>query len=231
MHLEPWYSRSGSRTGKPSPTLSGGIHRRSAYRQKAQEEWKLRPKQPRPEARNRRPRPSSCLATTGSSPRSALPKGRSDFRRRNRRTSFLRRRARSGISSKAELKAIKNAAPPEPPFACAVAEGEPVEQHVFLRGNPESRGEIVSKRFPDRPGGRATAPDHTGQRPARTGRLARRAGESAAGARHGEPDLARTFRRRHGPHSQQLRHHGRAALRIRNCSTGWPASSSRRAGQ
>ena len=50
---------------------------------------------------------------------------------------------------KVELKQIKDAAPPEPPFACAVAEGEPVEQHVFLRGNPDSRGELVSEGVPD----------------------------------------------------------------------------------
>ncbi len=48
----------------------------------------------------------------------------------------------------AELKLIKAAAPPEPPFACAVAEDQPVRQRVFLRGNPESKGEPVEKRFP-----------------------------------------------------------------------------------
>src|SRR5581483_11359591 len=47
-----------------------------------------------------------------------------------------------------ELKQLEAAAPPKPPMACGVAEGKIVEQHVFLRGNPESRGEIVPKRFP-----------------------------------------------------------------------------------
>lgn len=49
---------------------------------------------------------------------------------------------------RADLDAIKAKAPPEPPFACAVAEDTPVEQRVFLRGNPESKGEPVGKRFP-----------------------------------------------------------------------------------
>ncbi len=49
---------------------------------------------------------------------------------------------------RADLEAIKAKAPPEPPFACAVAEDQPVEQRVFLRGNPESKGEPVAKRFP-----------------------------------------------------------------------------------
>jgi len=48
----------------------------------------------------------------------------------------------------AELAAIKAAAPPEPPFACAVGEDAPVEQRVFLRGNPEAKGDLVAKRFP-----------------------------------------------------------------------------------
>jgi hypothetical protein len=51
-------------------------------------------------------------------------------------------------SLKAELAAIKAAAPPEPPFACAVGEDQPVEQRVFLRGNPEAKGDVVPKRFP-----------------------------------------------------------------------------------
>ena len=49
---------------------------------------------------------------------------------------------------RADLEAIKAKAPPEPPFACAVGEDKPVEQRVFLRGNPESKGDPVAKRFP-----------------------------------------------------------------------------------
>jgi len=47
-----------------------------------------------------------------------------------------------------ELAALKQAAPPEPPFACAVAEDKPVEQHVFLRGNAAAHGDLVAKQFP-----------------------------------------------------------------------------------
>jgi hypothetical protein len=47
-----------------------------------------------------------------------------------------------------ELKAMKDNPPPEPPFACGVAEDKPVDQHVFVRGNPEAKGELVPKRFP-----------------------------------------------------------------------------------
>ncbi|MEZ5403371.1 MAG: DUF1549 and DUF1553 domain-containing protein [Bryobacteraceae bacterium] len=48
-----------------------------------------------------------------------------------------------------ELAELKASGPPEPPMACAVAEGEPVEQHVFVRGNPAAKGEPVSQRMPE----------------------------------------------------------------------------------
>ena len=47
-----------------------------------------------------------------------------------------------------QMEELKKAAPPEPPMACAVAEGESVQQRVFVRGNPRSLGQEVPKRFP-----------------------------------------------------------------------------------
>ena len=47
-----------------------------------------------------------------------------------------------------ELEELKKAAPPEPPMACAVAEGEIIQQKVFVGGNPRSLGQQVPKRFP-----------------------------------------------------------------------------------
>jgi len=49
---------------------------------------------------------------------------------------------------RAELKALKDNPPKEPPFACGVAEDKPVDQHLFVRGNPEAKGDLVPKRFP-----------------------------------------------------------------------------------
>ncbi len=52
----------------------------------------------------------------------------------------------------AERKALQAAAPPEPPLACAVSEGEAPypdrDGHVFLRGNADTLGDQVGKRFP-----------------------------------------------------------------------------------
>ena len=77
--------------------------------------------------------------------------------------SFYSERARQQIAArKTELEAIKAAAPAEPPFACAVAEGQPVQQRVFLRGNPESKGDLVEKRFPTILAGEKQLPIATG---------------------------------------------------------------------
>ena len=65
------------------------------------------------------------------------------------------------------LKRLRREAPPEPPMAYAVAEGEPVEQHVFIRGNPATLGERVVKRFP-----LALAGEHQAPIPNGRGRLA-----------------------------------------------------------
>jgi cytochrome c553 len=49
---------------------------------------------------------------------------------------------------RAEEESLKANAPPEPAMACAVQEGEPVAQRVFIRGDYESLGEPVDKGFP-----------------------------------------------------------------------------------
>jgi hypothetical protein len=76
-----------------------------------------------------------------------------------------------------ELQALKDAAPAEPPFACGVAEDTAVEQHVFLRGNPAAKGELVAKQFPVVLAGREQAPVRSG-----SGR--RELGEWLAGERN-----------------------------------------------
>src|SRR5207249_6223892 len=47
-----------------------------------------------------------------------------------------------------EMEELRKEAPSEPPMACAAAEGEIVQQRVFIRGNPRNQGQEVSKRFP-----------------------------------------------------------------------------------
>jgi len=49
---------------------------------------------------------------------------------------------------RAELEEMRAAAPPQPDMADAVEEGDPVEQHVFIRGDYNSPGELAPKVFP-----------------------------------------------------------------------------------
>jgi hypothetical protein len=50
--------------------------------------------------------------------------------------------------SRKQLDSFRKNAPPEPPMATAVAEGEPVLQHVYLRGDHKSLGAEVARGFP-----------------------------------------------------------------------------------
>jgi Protein of unknown function (DUF1553)/Protein of unknown function (DUF1549)/Planctomycete cytochrome C len=47
-----------------------------------------------------------------------------------------------------ELEQVKRDAPPEPAMACAVEEGDPVNQKIFIRGDYNSLGEDAPKAFP-----------------------------------------------------------------------------------
>ena len=66
----------------------------------------------------------------------------------DRRDSFYQPASTEALEKlRAELKALEAEAP-NPPMACAVAEGDAVEQAVFIRGDVRNPGEIVPKRFP-----------------------------------------------------------------------------------
>jgi len=51
------------------------------------------------------------------------------------------------VELRKEFDALKTASPPEPPMACAVAEGPSIEQKVFIRGNWANPGEEAPKQF------------------------------------------------------------------------------------
>src|SRR5262249_9064978 len=47
-----------------------------------------------------------------------------------------------------EQEELKKSAPAEPEMACAIEEGPPVEQRVFIRGDYNNSGEAAPKGFP-----------------------------------------------------------------------------------
>ncbi len=80
----------------------------------------------------------------------------------DRRGSFYAAEAKESLESlNAALETLKGAAP-NPPLACAVNEGERVEQAVLIGGNAHNPGELVPKRFPVVLAGREQEPIETG---------------------------------------------------------------------
>jgi hypothetical protein len=63
------------------------------------------------------------------------------------------------VKLRKELAELKSAAPPEPDMACAVEEGDAVNQKVFIRGDYNSPGEDAPKGFPKILTGSATQPE------------------------------------------------------------------------
>ncbi|MBM3739172.1 MAG: DUF1549 domain-containing protein [Acidobacteria bacterium] len=65
------------------------------------------------------------------------------------RESLYREESRTKlVTLRAEWETLKKAIPAEPPLACAVTEGDRIDQRVFIRGNPEAQGDPVEKRLP-----------------------------------------------------------------------------------
>ena len=149
VHLEDWYKASPSDVSRRSETLSDRLHQRR--RRTAKSSGRVE-NQSRCSSRKRRTAIAASEVHAGG--QSVLHRSRAAERVLSRslkkiRKNFSTEEARAKWNNlKGELKAIKDAAPPEPPFACGVAEGEPVQQHVFLRGNHDSQGDIVPKAFP-----------------------------------------------------------------------------------
>ena len=102
----------------------------------------------------------------------------------------------------------------------------------MVRGNPHSPKGEGRARLPASARSHRTDDPGAGrrrevERPAdRAGGLDRLAGESADRARDGQPRLAISLRPRDRADGERFRQSGRRSRRIRNCSTGWRASSS-----
>jgi len=136
VHLERWYQSTDRETA--ARAYQEEIIEELARRKRLQAEAKAADKEaPRFLAGDHR---LYTELTTGKGPLTLPEKDRE---------SFLSDKARTKLDGlRAELAALKAAAPPEPPMACGVGEDKAIDQPVFLRGNVEAKGEIVPKRFP-----------------------------------------------------------------------------------
>jgi hypothetical protein len=148
VHLEPWYNARPDEIAAAAKQYQEDFIGVAAYRQRAQEQWKMRADAATARGEQPPPAPKFMPGDNRFYTEVAAAKGPLGLPEKDPESVFSEESRAKWNALKAELKAIRDTSPPEPPFACAVAEGEPVTQHVFLRGNPDSRGEIVPKAFP-----------------------------------------------------------------------------------
>ena len=159
---------------------------------------------PDPHGTPKRPRWPNCTKSC------SQPVAHSGFRPSSGwRCCRLRVQARL-IALKRELDELKKKPAHEIPRAVVVQDGGPAgtrhegfkDAQVYLRGNPAKTRQDHTSRLPADPDRRESSPDHQGERPATTGRMAGATGPPPDGPRHGESDLAASLRRRSGPHFQ-----------------------------
>jgi hypothetical protein len=148
-HLEPWYNATAGARKQIAAEYQKKFIETASFRQKVLAKWqqesaaakaagKDAPAAPKFQAGDDR---FFTEVTSGKAAPFALPE--------KDRDSFLSEAGRAHLASlQNELKQLKESGPPEPPLACALSEGKVIEQHVFVRGNPENHGELVPKRFP-----------------------------------------------------------------------------------
>ena len=113
--------------------------------------------------------------------------------------------------------------PAEPADLMTLADAEqPVEPHVFVRGNPGNRGESVPRQFLSRAGRREPPAVRPRQRPAGTGPRDRQPRQSADGPRDRQSRLAALFRRSRWCARPATLACAASRPAIPNCSTIWP---------
>jgi cytochrome c553 len=147
-HLEPWHTASPGDLPAMAEKYQSEYEAESQRRASAKSEWEQAAARAKAEGRKPPEQPRFYVGdnrffseVNGAAGPFAPPE---DERERLLPAAAAERLAKL----RSELAELARSGPEEPPLACAVAEGEPVEQHVFLRGNWESKGPLVRKGFP-----------------------------------------------------------------------------------
>jgi hypothetical protein len=155
VHLEPWYQADVASLEKTARAYQDDFIATAAGRDRAMVEWEQKvhaaeargeesPEPPKFEPENR------FYTEVSTNAKEETPRANGPFALPDKDSEKLFTKAAQAKMAvlKEELAQIKKSGPPEPPFACGVAEGQIIDQPVFIRGNPEAKGEIVPKRFP-----------------------------------------------------------------------------------
>ena len=145
-HLDAWYQAKSIETAAAS--YQSNYFDEVARRAKAQSEYSAALKAAKEKGEPPPPAPKFPAGENRFYTEITGPKGTLGLPEKNPEKLYTEEALAKIAILRAELKSIKDDAPPEPWFACAVAEDKSIDQHVFLRGNPAAHGEIVPKRFP-----------------------------------------------------------------------------------
>jgi hypothetical protein len=148
VHLEPWYQVPKTDLATMARRYQEDFIAVAAYRKNAHDEWKVKADAAKARGEQPPPAPKFMPGDNRFYTEVGAAKGPLGLPEKEPERVFSEESREKWRTLKAELTTIKSASPPTPPFACAVGEGDRVDQHVFLRGNPESRGEKVPKAFP-----------------------------------------------------------------------------------
>ncbi len=145
-HLEPWYQpNSGTASAEEYQSAFAATDRQ---RRDARKKWKQEVAEAKAKGAEPPPPPKFLAGDNRFYTEVIAAKGPLALPEKDRETLFTEENRHKHHRLTAELKALKDSGPPDPPLACGVAEDKPVTQRVFLRGNPASLGDEVPKRFP-----------------------------------------------------------------------------------
>jgi hypothetical protein len=147
-HLEPWYNAPATAREQTAAEYQKSFIATATLRRQAIAKWRQESTPAKAAGKEAPAKPKFPAGadrfftevTSGKGP-FALPEKNSE--------SVISEGRRTRLASlQDDLKQLKASGPPEPPLACALTEGKVTEQRVFIRGNPENRGDLVPKRFP-----------------------------------------------------------------------------------
>ena len=147
-HLELWYDAPAPARSQTAANYQRDFIATATLRREAMASWRQESAAAKAEGREAPAPPRFPAGADRFFTEVASGKGPFALPEKNRE-SFLSEGGRLRLASlQGELKQLKASGPPEPPLACALTEGKVAEQRVFIRGNPENRGDVVPKRFP-----------------------------------------------------------------------------------
>jgi hypothetical protein len=149
-HLTTWYKATPATIEQVAREYQDAFRSRLVSLEEAQAKWKRESAEAKA---NNKPEPPKPVFQAGEDRfYSEVRSGKGPFappdKDEDRAKAFPPETNAKIAALKQEMEDLKKIAPPQPPMACAVTEGEPVEQRVFIRGEWAAKGDVVAKRFP-----------------------------------------------------------------------------------